>query len=41
MQDLLLEATEPWGVTVERVEVRFMHISSLDGDIIIMVLVLM
>ena len=24
MQDLLLEATEPWGVTVERVEVMMM-----------------
>ena len=27
MQDLLLEATEPWGVTVERVEVQKFHLS--------------
>ena len=26
MQDLLLEATEPWGVTVERVEVQKFHL---------------
>ena len=29
MQDLLLEATEPWGVTVERVEVRYLNFGQL------------
>ena len=29
MQDLLLEATEPWGVTVERVEVMMMMTTTM------------
>ena len=29
MQDLLLEATEPWGVTVERVEVMMMTMTMM------------
>ena len=32
MQDLLLEATEPWGVTVERVEVMIMTMMDDDHD---------
>ena len=38
MQDLLLEATEPWGVTVERVEVMMMMTTTMMMMMMMMIL---